>query len=181
MKRILMTIAACIFCFAITGKPFFSMAAESTAEVSYTMDAQSVSGQVITLSEDATAYTAADESSDAAASFKKGDTVYVVGESDGWYQIFYKGEDLYIPISSIDSETALESQKQAQELAKEADEELKAAEKRDVAEIEAYWRQRKSEQNAMLWKIIIAILVVAIIAVSVVTGINNAKADKEKT
>jgi hypothetical protein len=181
MRKVLLKAAVCITCMIITVMPV--LAAEPTSEVSFTMDAQSVSGQVITLSEDAKAYTSADESTDVAESFSKGDTVYVVEEANGWYQIFYKGENLYIPVSSITSENVQESQKQAEELAKDVDEELKAAEKNDVAEIEAFWRQRRSQRNALIWKIVIAILVVAILVVSVVTGVKNSKAeaDKEKT
>lgn len=171
MKRVLLKIAVCVMFLAFLGKPLLTLAS----------DQGTLSGQIMTLSDNTNAYATTDESAEVVHSFNKGETVYVVGESDGWYQIFYKGEDLFIPSSSITSEAALEAQKQSEELAEEVNEELKAAEKKDVAEIEAYWRQRKSERNAMLWKIIIAILVVAIIAVSVVTGIQNAKADKEKT
>ena len=178
MRKAFLKVIVCIACLFIYCVPVF--AAESASEISFTQDAQSVSGQVMALSGDTKAYKDKDESSEVAQSFAKGDSVYVVEEADGWYQIFYKGENLYIPVSSISSEAAIESQEQAQELAKEASEELKVAEKRDVAEIEAYERQKRSKRNARIWEIVIGVLVVSMIVVSVITGIKKSKEEDKK-
>ena len=177
MKKVLMRLAICLACLISFGAVQKVYASDS--DVSFSQDAQSVSGQIIALSEDAKAYASPDESADVVQSFSKGETVYVLGESDGWYQIFYKGETLYVKNSAITNEDSLESQKQAQELAQEVTEELEEAKKQDVIDTETYERQKISKRNALIWKIVIGVLVAAMLIVSVIIGIKSSKANKE--
>lgn len=177
MKRVLPKIALFI---AVLTFAFFPLVVQaSDSDISFSEDAQSLSGQVMILSEDTKAYASPSETSEAKQSFSKGESVFVVEEADDWYQIFYKGEQLYIPSSSFDEKALDDAKEQAAELAQEASDELKAAEKRDVVEIETIERQRESYRNSIIWKIVIGVLVAIIIIISVIIGIKNARSDKE--
>lgn len=159
----------------------FPITTTASGDISFSKESQSVSGQVMTLAKDTKAFKTPDENALVAQSFSKGETVYVVGESDGWYEIFYKGENLYIPGDSMNEDAVNEALEASKELAKEASEELKEAGKQDAVEIETYERQRQRDMNALIWKIVIASLVIIIIVFSVIIGIANAKDDKVET
>ncbi|ADL33501.1 hypothetical protein bpr_I0758 [Butyrivibrio proteoclasticus B316] len=176
MRRVLLSLAVCIICLVLNAVPVMAAADEG---VSFSQDMQSFSGQVMTLSQDTRAYATPDESSTGGRAFSKGESVYVVGETDGWYQIFYKGENLYIPVSSINSEDAEEAQAQAQALAEDVEVELKNAEKRDTVEIENAWREARSRRNATIWRIVIGVLVVVSIVVSVIVGLKSKEVEKD--
>lgn len=85
MRRVLLSLAVCIICLVLNAVPVMAAADEG---VSFSQDMQSFSGQVMTLSQDTRAYATPDESSTGGRAFSKGESVYVVGETDGWYQIF---------------------------------------------------------------------------------------------
>ena len=175
MKRALCKTAAIMVVLTFILIPLTVQASDT--DISFSEDTQALSGQVMTLSQDTKAYGTPSTTAEVKLSFSKGETVFVVEESDGWFQIFYKGEELYIPSTSFD-ETAVEDAKgQAAELAQEASEELKAAEKRDIVEIETIERQRESYRNSIIWKIVIGVLVVLIIVVSVIIALKNKKSD----
>ena len=176
MKKSLLKIIILAVCLIFISEPVKSLASDSETA---SHDAQSFAGYVMTLSEDATAYTSADETSEAVQNFSAGDSVFVVGEQEGWYQIYYKGETLYITDSSITQENVEEAQKEAEELSQGLKEEQEALDKRAAAEIEAFERENRSQRNAKIWKIVIGVLVMAIIAVSIVIGIKNKKMDEE--
>ncbi len=178
MKKVLLKLMAFAACIMLTISPITSVAAENDAAAS--QEAQSFTGQVMSLSEDTKAYVSPDISSEEKQSFSAGESVFVTKDAEGWYEIFYKGETLYIPKESVKQEDVQEACQQAQELAQEVQEEMDNAEKRDALQIEIYERQNKSQRNAMVWKIIIGALVVAIIALSVIIGLRNKKEDEEK-
>ena len=94
-------------------------------------------------------------------------------------EFYSKGENLYIPVSSINSEDAEEAQAQAQALAEDVEVELKNAEKRDTVEIENAWREARSRRNATIWRIVIGVLVVVSIVVSVIVGLKSKEVEKD--
>lgn len=171
MKRVLMYLGLAVACFLISFTPVY---AQENSE-----DAQSFSGQVMTLSEDSLAYPEPDETSGEARAFTKGESVFVVEESDGWYKIFFKGENLYIPKEGISEEAAMEAEKQSEELAAEVQEEMKEVSKQYEADLETYERQNVSQRNSMIWKIVIGVLVVVIIIISVIIGVKNMKSEED--
>ena len=171
MKRILMYLGLAVACFLISFAP---VNAQENSE-----DVQNFTGQVMTLSEDSLAYPEPDEVSGEARAFTKGESVFVVEESDGWYKIFFKGENLYIPKEGISEEAAMEAEKQSEELAAEVQEELKEVSRQYEVDLEAYERQNVSKRNAMIWKIVIGVLVVVIIVMSVIIGIKNMKSEED--
>ncbi len=158
-----------------------SFAEESTeGELTSTVNASNVSGQITALDVDASAYREKDASSEVAMSFSAGDSVYIISEDDQWYEIFYKGENLYIPKEHVSEAAVAEAREEAEQLAKEVREEMAIQEKQDAAFSEAYVKYEKSQKNALIWKIVIAVLVVAILATSVIIAINNNKKSKGK-
>lgn len=176
MNKALLGLLVCITCFIMSFTP--AMAQGFGTDSSLNQEAQSFTGQIMTLSEDSKAYAAQDKNSEVVQSFTAGDTVFVVDTTDNWYQIFYKGETLYIPINSITEEDVEEAQKQAEEQAQAVSEELEKAEKVEMASIELLEKQRISQRNALIWKIVIVALVAAIIIVSAVIAISNMNNDK---
>ena len=177
MKKVLLTLISFTAVLALIWLPV-TVCASDTA-ISFSTDAQSVAGQVMTLTQDTKAFAAADENSEEKATFSKGETVYVVESLDGWYQIFFKGENLYIPAGSFTEEGIASAMEANEELAKEVSKELSQAEKNDFAAIENYELTKMSDRNVLIWKIVIAVLTFAIVAVSIVIGIMNAKSSKE--
>ena len=186
-------------------------------------EASSITGRVTELTADADAYADRNTSSQKKASFKKGDSVLLVSKSDSWYQIFYRGELLYIPLSSISDAAVKEAEEkgkkeatamsselneQAKEMASDAqlldgkaedealvktegktqvmteeevvelNKELEEQKKESELMAESLERQERIKRNALIWKIVIGVLVVAIIIVSVVIALKNKKADE---
>ena len=137
-------------------------------------------GVVKELTFDADAYASKDTSSEVKMSFYKGDSVMVIGESDGWYEIFYGGETLYLQDlgEGLEDPAVAESDTQEEEVAA-LDDEFEAYKQQDAVVSEAFVRQQRAEKNALIWKIVIAVLVVAIIAVSIVIALKNKKTDDD--
>lgn len=178
MKKEIIKLFAIVFCLLFFILPVRAFASDS--DVSFSEESQSFTGQVMTLSEDANAYAGPDDTSAVVHSFVAGETVFVTDDSNGWFQIFYQGETLYIPNTSIGQQEAIEAQEQAEELTKDIESEMEAIDKSATLEMEALERQARSQRNALIWKIVIAVLVVAIIAVSVVIAFKNKKEDENK-
>ena len=176
MKKVSCGFMVCVISFMLAFVPVVAQDANTEGEQG--QSTQSFTGQIVTLSEDSKAYSQQDENSEVVHSFLKGETVFVVETTDDWYQIYYQGENLYIPINSITYEDVIEANKQAEEQAQIVTEELEEAEKAEEISLESLERRRISQRNALIWKIIIAGLVVAIIIVSVVIAISNVKNDK---
>ncbi len=148
---------------------------EATEGVSFRENGASYTGQVVALDSEATAYSEKDTSSAVVMNFAAGDTVYVTGEDSEWFEIFYKGETMYISRGAVSDEAYQQSQAQAQELAEQVTEELEVQEKQAEAFAETFEKYKRGQKNAMIWKIIIGVLVVAIIAISVVAALKNNK------
>ncbi len=135
---------------------------------------EGINGTVMTLEADAIARREASENSEAVASFSAGDSIFVVSEENGWYKIYYKGDYAYVQASN-DSNVATVAMSSSAEL----DKEFNQKEQIDITYVESYLKQQKRARSALVWKIIICVLVVGIIATSVVIGISNAKGKKD--
>lgn len=179
MKKVLLKLVTCIMCVFFLSTPVISRASDTA--IPFSQESEALSGSVMTLSKDAIAYTDPDDKSGEKMSFAKGETVFVLEKTDGWCKVFYKGEKLYIPEKCFSSETIEETNDVATELASDVTQELREAQKRDAADIEAYERQRISRQNAIIWKMVIVVLVVMIIFLSIFVGVSNMKSDRENT
>ena len=171
-KRVLFLCALMAFIVLLTS-PF--ACARSNAQDS---NAVSYKGQVMVLDNDATAFLQKDESSEQKASFKAGDSVFVTGQDEDWFEIFYKGDVLYIKRNAISAETYASNEASNIRMAQAAEEELKSKEKTDTVVIESYEVEEKRNISSIVWKGAIIVLVVLIIILSVVIGISNSKMDK---
>lgn len=138
-------------------------------------DAQSFSGEVNTLSSDVDARKSPDSSAEIVASFKAGEPVYVLGESNGWVTIYYKGEEIYIKNSEGLLTSTINTEEVAEEMEKQA--------QTDKAWIESYESQLKAERNAKIWRIIIAVIIIGLVGYIVYATIkqNKNNSDDVKT
>ena len=123
-------------------------------------DGQAVEGEIKQLESDATAKADRDETSATVMLLKSGDYIYVTAEDDEWYEIYYQDRTLYVeknpPAADIDYTAEITSEM----------EDLNDA---NLAWVEDYQAQLKAHRRTVVWRIIIAVLVVSFIAVSAVT------------
>ena len=147
---------------------------------SFDNSAPTYSGYVQELDADVKAYTEPKDDAEVGAEFSKGGSVYITGEADGYYSIFYQGEELYIKTDDISSAARDKSNENNKAIEEEAGKELEANEKMDVTYVESFERQLDSARNALIWKIVIGVLVVAFIAVSVIIAVRNNKQEEAK-
>ncbi len=135
--------------------------------------------QILTLDRDVKAYAEPDDSSEVLREIAAGTAVAVVGEEDGYTVITYQDHDEYIKNEDITSEAKASSEASAKEIAELLDEEFDQLSKEDEAYIESLEKQRIKSRNAIIWKIVIAVLVVLLFTVSIIAGVKNSH--KEKT
>ncbi|MCR4754190.1 MAG: hypothetical protein K5868_01545 [Lachnospiraceae bacterium] len=131
------------------------------------------SGTVTKLEKDAKAFAQENDSSEVIAEFSKGDSVFVVNVSDDWTEIYYKGENAYIPSEQISGENIASAEKSAQDIGRAIDEELEKNDRQTGIEIDNYLRKQRQKVNSLIWKVAIGAILAAIIAVSVLIGIMN--------
>lgn len=117
----------------------------------------SVTGVIKQMNEAASAHESADESSPVTLELKSGDYIYVTGESDGWYQIYYRGETMY-----VDNTVPVTDRDHSAEIAAE----LTGMQITDTAWIDEYQMQVRAIKTARNWRILIAVLIVAFIGVT---------------
>ena len=156
----------------------------SSEDASFETSAVEVSGLIITLDGSARAYKEPDTSSEVVIEFKEGESIYKTGESGDFYTIFYKGETLYIMVDEVSQESIASSEASADAQAEAVASEMKNQEKEDTLAFEREEKRIERDRNALIWKIVIAVLVVSIITVSIIIAVrNNRKAiedsDKE--
>lgn len=142
--------------------------------------AVSHSGQVMVLDNDAIAYLQKNESAEQKASFKAGDSVFVTSEDDEWFEIFYKGDVLYIKREAISSEAYASNEASYNKMAQAVEEELISKQNSDKVIIESYEKEKAANVSSKIWKGAIVVLVVLIIILSIVIGINNTKMDHKQ-
>lgn len=120
------------------------------------------------------AYAQMEKTSSADVTFNKGDTLFVTGEIDGWYSIFYQGKTYYV--SKDDDALATDESIDMDAVNQELDDII--AEGKIINE-EVY-RIREERKRARIWGIIIVILVVIIFVMGVLSMIKSKKDDAEE-
>lgn len=130
-----------------------------------------ISGEVYVLAEDADALDAPSDSANVVHTFKAGETVFVTGMENSYKTVFYQGQTLYLKNASFivgtnDNNTETEGSLE-EEFAKQSEE--------DAAYIEAFVRQQDAQKRAVIWKIVIGVLVVGLLAISVIIGLRSRK------
>ena len=130
-----------------------------------------ISGEVYVLAEDADALDAPSNSANVVHTFKAGETVFVTGMEGSYKTVFYQGQTLYLKnasliVGTIDNNTETEGSLE-EEFAKQSAE--------DAAYIEAFVRQQDAQKRAVIWKIVIGVLVVGLLAISVIIGLRSRK------
>lgn len=179
MRRKVSVICALLaFIFLLTSQTWLIVSkAQSTDE---NQNSMSFSGQVMVLDNDADAYLQKDNSAEKKESFKAGDSVFVTGQDEEWFEIFYKGDTLYISRQAISSDAYASNEASINMQAQAVEEELKGKEKADQIVIESYEAEKARNISSLIWKGAIVVLVILIIALSVFIGISNNKTDKEQ-
>lgn len=135
--------------------------------------------QLLTLDKDTNAYAQPSETSEVLRVIKAGTAVAVAGEEGDYTVIIYQGHDEYIKTEDITMEAKASSEASAKECAEEVDEEFDKFQKEDVSYLESLERQKLKSRNALIWKIVIVILVICIMAISVIMGVKKNLEDKE--
>ena len=135
------------------------------------MAAESVGGSFKTTTEDVSAYESMDTSSDK-VEISSGEMILVMESEDGWTHIMYQGSDLYVQNSDAKAIGGLANEPAAQELEKQA--------KTDKAWIESYVAQLAAKKNAMIWRIVIASVIVILVVLIVITSIRKNISDKKE-
>lgn len=135
--------------------------------------------QIMTLDKDVKAYAEPDDTSEVLREIVAGTPIAVVGEEDGYTVITYQDHDEYIKNEDISDEAKASSEASAEEKAELLDEEFDQLSKEDEAYIESLEKQRIKSRNAIIWKIVIAVLIVLLFTVSIIAGVKNSH--KEKT
>ncbi len=144
--------------------------------------ANTINGTAMQLNNDATAYELKDTSSEVFEKFAAGSYIFVVEADEEWVKIAYKGEFGYIPLIQIGMESIAGAEKSVEEMGQDIADEIDKLDHDTSLGLDNYWRKQRQQRNALIWKIAISILVVAIIVVSVIIGIKSSKskADNEE-
>ncbi len=148
----------------------------------FTVTAQAidVSGRLYTIDSDSQAHVSMDVSSEVKHEFKAGESMFVTNITDGWYEVYYQGELLYVRDNAISDEAMASNEQSFEEQVEALDKEFDEMEKADKTYIDSLQQQRIRERNSLIWKISIAVLIVLILGVSIFIGIsNNKKAAKD--
>ncbi len=176
-KEIITKITCAIITIGLILSLPLSVRAEENATFS---EEEAISGNVMTLTTPGTAYREANESSEIVAEFAAGDSVFVVSKDGDWIQIFYRGENLYLKTNEGSASEQVVQPDDSVELAKALEEEFSTQEAELDNYTDAMMRQESAKKNAMIWKIVIAVLVVLIIVVSVIIGVKSSKSSSEE-
>ncbi len=145
----------------------------------YTEQSNTVSGEVVTLNSSVQARKEPSDDADVLFEFSAGESIYVVGEDNGWCEIFYKGETAYVKKDQIGEESIASSEASGDILKEELEDEFTQKQQFDITYVDSFHKQQVRDRNAMIWKIIIIVLVVAIIAISVVMTIRMKNKNNE--
>ncbi|MBQ3797873.1 MAG: hypothetical protein II842_16625 [Butyrivibrio sp.] len=176
--RVIFTTFMVLF-LALTGNcSVISRASDSGDPVPFKSEGVQISGSILALDREAKAYASPSEDSEVLHEFSAGDTIFVSGQDGAFISIFYDGKTMYIKTDDITQEAFESSEEAAKAMEEELKEEAETRSQRDQAYLETLIRREEQKKKALIWKIIIGILVVAIIAVSVAIGISNNKKGK---
>lgn len=176
-KKLLSICTFLIFIFLLTSQ-FNLISSKAQGEAK---ESVSFKGQVMVLDNDAVAFLQKDKSSEQKATFKAGDSVFVTGQDEDWFEIFYKGDTLYISREAISSDAYALNEASIGMQSKAVSEELKEKEKADQISIESFEREKARNINSMIWKGAIAALAILIIILSIIIGFSNGNKSKKQT
>ena len=149
-RLIVFTVALLTFWTALA---FYSGAAE-----------EQLSGEIITLSEDAGAYALPSETSEIVKEFKAGDVVLKTNDTPNYIEIYYQDQTLYISKKNLSVEASA-NEALAAEMEKQS--------QIDKSWIESYVSQMKAIRNARIWRTVIIILIVAVVAVIIFKSVTH--------
>ena len=138
----------------LTGPCIFSRAAEG----------EQLSGELITLSEDAGAYALPSETSEIVKEFKAGDVVLKTNDTPNYIEIYYQDQTLYISKKNLSVEASA-NEALAAEMEKQS--------QIDKSWIESYVSQMKAIRNARIWRAVIIILIVAVVGVIIFKSVTH--------
>ena len=138
-----------------------------------------ISGTVMTVNMDVSAYEKPDENSSVIVTFKAGENVFVTEKTDEWLKIFYQGKTAYINRNDNSADEIASVAEASINESLEA--EFKQKEQFDITYVDSFERQQKRNRNAMIWKIVIGVLVLAIVAISVIIAVKNMRNGSDDT
>ena len=125
---------------------------------------EQLSGEIITLSEDAGAYALPSETSEIVKEFKAGDVVLKTNDTPNYIEIYYQDQTLYISKKNLSVEASA-NEALAAEMEKQS--------QIDKSWIESYVSQMKAIRNARIWRTVIIILIVAVVAVIIFKSVTH--------
>ncbi len=114
-------------CFIMFIVSVFILFFASTSVTTYAQGQTEFLGNVVTLKEKVDAYREMDTSSELVHTFAAGEDVFLTGEKNGWYQIFYQGGPLYFQLGGAQNEEVAE-ENEASDASSELDEKFNNAE-----------------------------------------------------
>lgn len=144
---------------------------EDTAQVESEMNISELS-QLMTAEENIDMKAAPESSAETIMSYQAGDSVFVTGETaDGWYRVIYQDKEGYIPKDSLS----------VQEIDVAAlDEEMARTQQEAELVVETVERYRAEARRSKIWGGVIVVLVVAIFATGIISGIKSGKGKEEQ-
>lgn len=112
-----------------------------------------------------------DETAETIYSYHAGDSIFVTGETDGWYQVRFQDLTGYIPQDGI-----VEMEMDVATL----DEQFALEEEEGRMLVEAVEQQRDEARRSKIWGTVIVVLVIAIFATGIVSTMIGAKRAEER-
>ena len=153
-----------------------------TADEAATVEAQvidesaaaeaNMAGRLLMLTEDTQARENPEEDAVVVMELPAGSQLFVIGETGGWYEIFYQGKTAYVPMVSATASTEVDQEA--------LDEEMQRVEEEGAAFVESLEAQRKAAQRSRIWQIIIIVLIVAGFLTGVISAVKSAKTEDKK-
>lgn len=141
-------------------------------------------GQLMTATHDTEAKETPDKDAETVFSYTSGDSIFVVGETDGWYEVVFQSQKGYVPKSDLTEKVILgegtENEQNYQEFVDALDEEIQAIEAENQMIVEEIERQRTEKKHSIVWGIVIALLVAGIIITGIISSIQVNKKNWEE-
>lgn len=123
--------------------------------------------QLMTAEESVEMKAAPEDGAEVIVSYQKGDSIFVTGETaDGWYRAMYQDKTGYIPRDTLT----------VQEIDVAAlDEEMARTEQEAAFVVEVVERYRSQARRSKIWGGVIIVLVLAVFATGIISGVKGAK------
>lgn len=107
------------------------------------------------------------EEADAVEKLSEGNVVLVIGNEDGWYQIFYQEKIAYVPMDMVTDFTQLDSEM--------LDKEMKKVEEEGAAFVESLEMQRRAVSGSHIWNSIIVGVIALIFLIGILSSIKKTR------